>query len=136
MGLDDLVDDAGGSSSSSSSKRSKSKSFHDDDEYKVVGSDQYQKVFHEDEWAKVKDVLKDEMGKVPNVVLNSPEQERFEILHEAALIASGDKDPLDSDYTGQERCLYCGSNPGDAAVEIQGETFCVHHTAGQVSSEL
>lgn len=134
MGLDDLLPDEANTRSTSSTRDQSSSS---EKEYAVdVGSGRHRKAFTEEQWEKVKRVLTQEFGKKPNVVLNSPARERYEILHEAITFSEGEKEEGELENRSDTRCGVCGSACDLTAVEIGGEYFHPHHTAGQVAMEL
>jgi len=135
MGLDDLVPDDKQSSSSSSSSRPRDS---DDSPDKVeIGGEPYKKVFTEERWEKVKKVIGREMGlDVNKVVNNYPANERYEIIHEAALAVGGELEPDELDNYRDERCEICGIAKSEASVTICGDVVCVSHSAGQVAVML
>lgn len=134
MGLDDLVpDSAGGSSSSSRSSRDSS----DDDEESekvIIGSEPYKKVFTDEDWEGIKGIITQEMGYVPNEVVNNyPAEERYEILHEAALLYRSEISEEElSDIP--RKCDYCGAALRDGGVWVGEYYVCASHTAGQLAT--
>lgn len=139
MGLEDVTDQVKENYSQSSPSRGKSSSRPskedlEQENHKVIGSPPHQKVFSEDKWEDVKKVLRDEMGKNVNRVLNMPAEKRHELLHEAALYSDGDIE--ETEHQPEQRCPVCGKAAGDAAVEIGGVRIHVHHTAGQIESAI
>lgn len=128
MGLDDLVpegkEDSRSRSGSSSSKSKSKVSF---------GSGKWEKIFSEDKWEDVKNTLINDMGLVPNEVVNNyPKEERYETLHEAALISEREEPP-DNIEEGPDRCAVCGNAlHEDITVEIEGEEVCANHPAAQI----
>lgn len=132
MGLEDLVPEDKRGSGSSSSGRSRRKK----KDTVAFGSGQFRKEFEEERWEEVKGTLINEMGLVPNEVVNNySAQERFEVLHEAALLSKSET-TLEELGRQPTRCEYCGSAVGQSGVEIDGEMFCIHHTAGQIANAL
>jgi len=76
------------------------------------------------------------MGMVPNEVVNNlPAKETYSIVHEAATMVDGEKQPEESEYVS-ERCAICGKAAGDGAVTVEGLLVHTSHTAGQIESEL
>lgn len=144
MGLEDITEKVKKNHSSSSSdtsqgnNRNPRKGVSDESEYAVVvGKPPKQKAFTEDQWDDVKEVLMNEMDLNPNKVLNMPSEERYEILHEAALYSKGDIE--DSEHIPQRECDYCGNKlkeDTDVGIEIADSLFCVHHTVGQIKNAL
>lgn len=133
MGLEDLVpEDQRGSSSSSSSSRSKKKQ----EDVVSFGGGQYEKTFTEERWQEVKSTLVNEMGLVPNEVVNNfSAQERFETLHEAALLSKKETS-LEELGRSPTRCIVCGSAISKSGTEVEGKPVHIHHTVGQVRSAL
>lgn len=137
MGLEDIFpDDVEPGSSSSSSGSTKSLSPEEDDDYKVIGGGRWQKIFHKDKWDEVKRVLIDEFGKQPNVVLNSPAEERHDILHEAALYVEGEKSEDELENRSDERCEVCGKACTGSCTKVAGVTVHFHHTAGELAEYM
>lgn len=133
MGLEDLVpeDKRGSSRSSSSSRRSKK-----EEDTVVFGGGQYRKEFSKERWAEVKSTLVNEMGLVPNEVVNNySAEERFEVLHEAALL-SRKETSLEELGRSVTRCIVCGNAIGESGTELEGKPVHIHHTVGQVRSSL
>jgi len=134
MGLEDLVpeDQRGSSRSSSSSSRSKKKK----KDTVVFGGGQYRKEFTEERWQEVKRTLVNEMGLVPNEVTNNfSAEERFETLHEAAML-SRQETTLEELGRSPSRCIVCGNAIGQSGTEVEGKPVHIHHTVGQVRSSL
>lgn len=134
MGLEDLIPEGkrGSSSSSSSRRRSKTK----EEDTVTFGGGNFRKEFTEERWQEVKRTLSHEMGLVPNEVVNNyPAEERFEVLHEAALLS---KQETTLEELGRQptRCAICGNAVGKSGTEVAGVTVCIHHTVGQLSSML
>lgn len=141
MGLDDLVEDKGGSADSSSSgnsgsSRKASSASSTDEPYKEIGGGRFKKSFTEEKWEGVKEIIHHEMGETVNVILNKPPQERFKILHEAALIHDGEKKRENFSYSSSTRCHLCGNACDNSNVEIEGQTFCPQHSAMRVRKAL
>lgn len=136
MGLEDIVDEKAPDDSSSSRSRTRSRDLSGSDEYyKVVGKPPLQKVFQEKEdWEETAQVIRDEMGMMPNEVLNMPAEKRFELLHEARLWSDGELQQLENET--EDRCAICGSACTGSCVEVAGVNVHVHHTVGQLDSML
>lgn len=130
MGLEDAIPGDTNASSSSSKQRSSSS----EKTYKF-GSGQYSKEFKEEKWERIKAILKNELGVPPQEVVNNwSAEERFEILHEAALIDEQEDNP-DTSTESLDSCEVCGSSNA-SLVEIEGYFFCPQHPAAKVSKEL
>lgn len=141
MALDDLLPDDETVTTSASSTTDESSSSQekteDEEEYaKVVGSPPNQKRFTEEKWEEVKRVLVEEFGYSVNSVLHKPVNERYEILHEAALFPTGELDTDESDHYETRECEICGSAYTEQSLDIEGKVFCPHHTVGQLKREL
>lgn len=135
MGLNDLIPDDSGTSSSSTS--TKSKPPEEQEDKVVIGKGETKKVFDEERWERIKRVIIDEMGLIPNKVVNNyPADERYNIIHEAAMLLDEKTEPEESDYSSTTRCAICGKAADDAYVEIEGLIVHTNHTAGQIESEL
>lgn len=135
MGLDDLIPDDV-DESTSRVPRDKEKTEAKDDIVESFGKEPYRKEFTEEQWEKVKRVITTEFGMTVGEVVNSPNQERYELLHEAIMFSESDKDSGESENSSTTRCYYCGNACDDTNVVIEGEKFCVHHTAAQVAATL
>lgn len=136
MGLKDLgPDDTGSSSGGRSSGRKRKK---DDSDDKVeIGSEPYKKVFKQEKWEEVKTFISHEMGLSPNKVVNNYKaEERYEVIHEAALAVDDEKEPEELSNYSRNRCAYCDCALGEFGVELEGKVFCPNHTAGQVKETL
>lgn len=136
MGLDDIVPDDSGTSSSSSSNKSSSSSTQEEENLKEIGGGRWKKSFTQEKWEGVKEVIHEEMGVTVNVVLNKPPKERFQILHEAALIDDGEKKREEFSYSSSTRCHLCGNACDNSNVEIEGEKFCPQHSAARIRKAL
>lgn len=142
MGLKDIVDDASEESDSTQSRKSGSESYEHrqqkikEEHHKVVGTPPKQKAFSKEKWQDVKKYIRNHMSLTVNEILHSPADERHEMLHEAALGADGDLEEEDKNYPPEVKCAICGKDAEHSKVELEGETFHVHHSAGQVASEL
>lgn len=136
MGLEDIVEEKAPDDSSSSRSRTRRKDHSDSDKYfKVVGKPPLQKVFQEEEdWVQTAEVLRDEMGYMPNEVLNMPAEQRFELLHEARLWNKGELEKLENET--EDRCVICNKACTGSCTEIAGVNVHVHHTVGQLGSLL
>lgn len=137
MGLDDLLPEGADKSSSSSSSGRKTASQSSEDEgrdiHKEFGSGNLKKSFTEEQWEKVKRVVEEEFGLNINVVCNGYSAEkRYQVLHEAVMFDDGDE----ADLPEVIECPICEADLDTSGVEIEGEQFCVHHTAGQIRSYL
>lgn len=133
MGLEDLVpeDKRGSSRSSSSSSRQKKK-----EDTVAFGGGRHRKEFTEERWEEVKSTLVNEMGLVPNEVVNNySSEERFEVLHEAALL-SQQETSLEELGRSVKRCIVCGNAIGESGTELEEKPVHIHHTVGQVRSAL
>lgn len=135
MGLEDLVpEDKRGSSSRSRGKRKKKDTVS-------FGGGRYKKEFTEERWEEIKNTLINEMGLVPNEVVNNyPAEERYEVLHEAALLSKRET-TLEELGRRPTRCGICGKPVGGSGVEfslldgsgdIHEIEICISHTAGQI----
>lgn len=134
MGLDDLVPDDAKQTSSRSGRSKKSRKQEED--VVTFGSGRYEKTFSKDHWEKIKKILSQEMGYVPTEVVNNfPAEERFEILHEAALLEKKQAEPEDLEHT-TTRCDICGTAVRGSGVEIAGLVVCTSHPAIQIAKEL
>lgn len=131
MGLDDLIPE--GKEDTGSRRRGGRKKKKDTVSF---GSGRLKKEFTKERWEEVKHTLTNEMGLVPNEVVNNySAQERFETLHEAAMLSQKEitQDDLRETPT---KCRICGNAVGESGVKIAGMTVCIHHTVGQVQAEL
>jgi len=139
MTLDDLLPDGidrNSSSSRSSSSSSGKGGKNDEPEYhiKVIGPNDKAKYFDEERWEKVKKFITDHTKYTVNQVMNNlPAHKRYKIVHQAA---TTNPDSLDESFRTETTCYICGKDCGSSGVEIEGEDFCVHHTAAQIRSEL
>lgn len=133
MALDDLVpDDKKKGSSSKGGGRTKQKP-----DTVTIGSEPYKKVFEQEKWQKVKTVLTNDMGLIPNEVVNNYRaEERYEVIHEAALVVEEDKSPEELDNYDEDRCAICDSALGDFGVELEGLEVCANHPAAQIKARL
>lgn len=132
MGLEDLVPD----DKKDTSSRSRSRRSEPEEDKVVIGKGRLKKEFTQERWKEVKESLQKEMGLVPNEVVNNyPAEERFETIHEAALLSLENKTAEELGID-QNRCMICNSVMGESEVEIRGLSVCVHHTAGQIESYL
>lgn len=135
MGLDDLVPDDKKTSSSSTS-RSRKRKKQDDDEV-VIGGEPYKKVFEKEKWEKVKKFISNEMGLVPNEVVNNySAEERYEIVHEAALAVDKEIEPEDANNYSQRRCKVCDAGLGEMGVKLGEYWFCSNHPAAKLKPFL
>lgn len=130
MGLEDLIpDDVPKSSSSRTTSKSKKDTV-------TFGSGELKKEFEKEHWEEIKEVLIEEMGLVPNEVVNNyAAQERYEILHEAALITRQEATIEELGHT-VKKCDICGRPLGESGVEVAGINVCISHTAGQIHNQL
>lgn len=134
MGLEDLVPDEAKTSSSRSGRKKKSKK--QEEGVVTIGSGEFEKTFEEERLERIRKVISQEMGYVPNEVINNfPAEERFEILHEAALIEAQEAEEDELEHT-TTRCDICGNAIRDSGVEISGLVVCTSHPAIQVAKEL
>lgn len=133
MGLDDIVKEKAPDDSQSTSSRTRRRDHSDSDKYfKVVGKPPLQKVFQEEEdWKETAEVLRDEMGYMPNEVLNMPAEKRFELLHEARLWNEGELEEMKNKT--EDRCAICKKACTGGCVEINGINMHVSHTVGELN---
>lgn len=133
MGLKDLVPEDKRDTRSRSAK----KSLSERDDVVVFGSGEFQKSFGKDRWEDIREVMINEMGLVPNQVVNNyPAEERFEVLHEAAMLEAQEI-TLEELEREPNPCAICGTELGDeAGLDIMGVEVCYHHTVGQLSVVL
>lgn len=134
MGLEDLVPE---DKRDTGQRRSRKKSLKQRDDVVVIGSGEYQKAFDEDKWESVKKVLIEEMGLVPNEVVNNfPAQERFQTLHQAAMLEKKET-TLEELGKTPNPCDICGTEMGDdGGVDILHLNICTSHPAGQIAEKL
>lgn len=137
MGLDDVDGvSKGGSSRSSSNQRSK-KSEQKDEIVQTVTHAGKRKEFTEERWEKVKKVIRQEMDYSVNEVLNNlPANKRYEVIHQAATWNPSDLNDTQQELKTEDRCYVCKKANDQATVEIDGKPVHVHHTVGQLASEL
>lgn len=136
MALDDLLPDNVETDKSSSSNKSSGRKKPDEKEYatKVVGPNGKAKFLTEEQLEKVKRVITEETPYSPQEVLNNfPQERRYKVVHDAVTFT---EDGLDEENVSRTRCYICGKDCSYSNVEIEGELFCPHHTAGQVRKEL
>lgn len=135
MGLDDIVpDDA--DTSSRGGRTDKKSPGERDDTVVVQGPGEKKKIFEEDDYEKVKKVIAEEMGLVPNKVLNNyTAADRYDVFHEAALIVDSEMDSEENSYA-KNRCEICGNATQDFGVELGGIVVCPQHSAAQIRKEL
>lgn len=135
MGLDDLIPDEVDESTSRAPRQSKDDS-SDDDIVKSFGEPPKRKKFTEDQWEHVKRVIREEFGMKVGTVVNSPPDQRYELLHEAAMTPASKIGEAESESSSSTRCHYCDKACDDAYVELEGKKFCVHHTVAQAETTL
>jgi hypothetical protein len=136
MGLEDALPDGIEVSSSSSTGSNTSSA---DEDLVTFGVDNKKKKFTQEQWDQVKEVIKDEFDLTVGEVVDSVSpSKRYEILHEAAVIAFGDEDDdeAESEYTSTKTCACCGTGVDNTGVEIGGKHFCPQHPAIKVAKEL
>lgn len=141
MTLDDLVsektEEAQSQADTSAKERAENRQERINRRYdKVVGSPPNQKAFKQEKWNEVKAVLMNEMGMKVGEVLSSPSEERYEILHEASMIAENKLDAVDSSHTSDQRCPICDTALDNCFVVIEDKKFCPHHGAIKVAKVL
>lgn len=139
MGLDDLIPDHDqNTSGSSSSGRSKDrdKDPYANDDLISIGSPPNDKHFNEEQWEKVKRVVREEFGMSIGEVKSLPAKERYETLHEAVTFNPDATDRDEHELVSDNRCLVCDRAADNVGVEIEGYLFCVDHTAGQVAKAI
>lgn len=135
MGLDDAVPEDVKSSASSSSADSGSDSSSPNTI--TIGKEPYKKEFTEDHWEEIKKVLPRELGFTVNEAKNLPADERYEIFHEAGLIAHSEMEAEESEYRKKDQCPICGTVlHEEATAEIAGETFCPDHPAAKIANHF
>lgn len=135
MGLDDLIpEDVDESTSGVPQKQTKTE--ENDEIVESFGKPPYRKEFKKEQWEKVKRVIRTEFGMKVGEVISSPNEERYELLHEAIMFVESDKESGESENSSTTRCAYCGGACDDIKVVLEGESFCLHHTAAQVHNEL
>lgn len=139
MGLDDLIPehdrDTSGSSSQGSNSDKPSDPYQNDDLISI-GSPPNDKHFNEEQWEKVKRVVREEFGMTVGEVKTMPSKERYETLHKAVTFNEDQNGDDESKLMSNKRCPVCGRAADNVGVEISGELFCVEHTAGQVANAL
>lgn len=102
----------------------------------IIGSGSYEKQFSPEKWERVKSVITEEFGlTVDEVVETKSRQDRYDILHDAALKAN-QSETIESEYTSDCNCIVCGVATDKTGVEIESEQVCVHHTAGLVRNAI
>lgn len=133
MGLKDLIPDDVDESTSGVPQNSNQK--QDDQEIvKTFGKPPHRKEFTQKQWDKVQRVVHNEFGMSIGEVISSPEEERYELLHEAIMFNEGSGD--NSPNVSTVRCAYCGDACDGTHVVLEGKKFCVHHTVAQAETEL
>jgi len=141
MGLDELLPEGvdkdksrSKSKSSSGRKRTSNKNSEPDYYKKVTGPNDKVKYFDEEMWEQVKQFIIDHTRyTVGEVTSNLPAHKRYKIVHQAA---TTNPDSLDDGFRPKTTCYICGKDCTSSGVEIEGEDFCVHHTAAQIRKEL
>lgn len=129
MGLEDLIPE--GKEDTSSRRTQKQK-----EDTVVFGGGRHRKEFTKERWEEIKSTLINEMGLVPNEVVNNyPAQDRYEALHEAALLSKREIS-LDELKKQPVRCDICGKAVGDSGVEFEGLTVHINHTMGELQEAL
>lgn len=137
MGLDDVKGVSKGGSSRSSSNRRSKKSDEKDEIVQTVTHAGKKKEFTKERWEKVKKVIRQEMDYSVNEVLNNlSAKERYETVHEAATWNPNDLTDKQKELKTEDRCYVCGKANSQATVEIDGKPVHVHHTVGQLASEI
>lgn len=128
MGLDDLVPDGKEDTSSRGRRRKKPDTVS-------FGSGNLKKEFTEERWEEVKSTLVNDMGLNPNEVVNNySAQERFDTLHEAALLSQ--QEITEEELQEQpDKCYICGK-PNAGLIEVKGLEMCANHTVGQLQEAL
>lgn len=135
MGLDDLVEKKGGDPSSSSRGGGRKKS-NNRDIVKDIGSEPHRKKFTEEQWEGVKEMIIQEMEYSVGEVLSMPNQDRYEILHDAILMYRNEQYIEESDHSTDNRCVVCGKDSTGTSVEIEGHRVCINHPAITVREEI
>lgn len=137
MGLEDLLpdDEEVDRSSSSNSGSSKPDDPFQNDDLISIGSPPNDKHFNEEQWEKVKRVVREEFGMKIGEVKSMPSEKRYETLHKAVTFNEDDEDEPE-ELVSNTRCGVCGRAADNVGVEIHGETYCVQHTAGEIAESL
>lgn len=134
MGLDDIIPDDSNSSSRSSPS---STSGSDGPEIvREIGGGEYQKRFTEEQWEKVKRVIRSKMDYSVDAVLNMRSEERYEVLHEAVTYNPDVEEGVSEEHKTTLDCYHCGNDCSGGYVELEGERFCMQHPAAQVAKAL
>lgn len=135
MGLDDILPDDSSDTHHSHSSPSES-STQSDPSHHVIGSGDTSRSYIPTRWKKLKRVITREMGLSVEEVLEKPPEERNEILDHADNWYDDDFEQNTSAYRSTTRCTVCRQACDEHYVEINGEKFCVQHTAGQIARAL
>lgn len=133
MGLDSFKHEDTDTSKSGGGRSRKKKK---EDEKVTIGSKPYQKTFKKEKWEGVKDIIRRDFEVSVNEVKNSPPEERYDILHEAALIHEGEKTVDNSSHKAKTRCVVCGDECAEESVEIEGHAVHWNHPAVQVRKKI
>lgn len=136
MGLNDAVDDLLPDSSGSDDSGGGGSTDSERDLI-TIGKPPYDKHFEPEHFEEIKEVMPSKLGYTVNEAKNLPADERYEVFHEAALIARSELDPEESETAKSEKCQICGSVlHEDATAVISGEKFCSDHPAIQVANHF
>lgn len=137
MGLDDLIpEEAERSSRSSSSGSSEPSDPFANDDLISIGSPPNDKHFTEEQYEKVKRVVREEFGMSIGEVESLPSNERYKTLHEAVTFNPDLDDEEQTDLVEDDRCIVCGDAAGFSSTHIEGEPVHIHHTVGQLNEVL
>lgn len=135
MGLDDaaedLVPDGEVDSGSSSSTQEEEK------DLVVFSSAGNTKKFTQERWEEIKTALTRQLGYTVDDIEDMTSSERFEVIHEAALLSTNELDLSDSETAREYKCAICGSRMAEDVIsEIAGEYFCPNHPAAKLDKHF
>lgn len=100
----------------------------------VIGNPPHEKRFTQERWEQVKDALTGELGYTVREVKNMRSAERYEVLHEAAMLSAGEIEVKDTETAQPNKCAICSQRlPDEAVAEIAGEPFCPSHPSAKVA---
>lgn len=134
MGLDDLIPDDVDTSGSSRGKQD-SGSQTETEYVETFSCGKGTKKFTEEQWEKVKNVVRSEYSFTVGELISKKAEERHDLLHEIAIKATSDREP-ETDNTSDVRCAVCGNDCSDMYVVIEGEKVHIQHNAAQMAEEL
>lgn len=132
MGLEDaLPEDVEPASSSTSSNTSS------DEDKVVIQGESSKRVFDEDKWERIEDLIREEYEENLNQVLNNwSADERYEFIGKVARHDTRNSHELDQDPGEEIHCDHCGKRVTVVAVELHGYVYCRNHTVGEIHMEL